>query len=128
MKTKFNRSMKYLFESSIILLSVMYIVRYGGMYKENLFHIIVWNIFNILFWRELYRIVMQKAYDDENDGVFAVMIMFLNSTLAIFQIIISSIIICMISSWMNITLMSIVAVVFLWNVIKIKIIINLSDR
>lgn len=120
--------MKYLFEGSIISLSILYIIVYGGMYKDNMFHIMVWNVLNIVFWRELYRIVMRKAYDDEDDGVFAVVIMFLNSTIAIIQIIVSSIIIYMISSWVNITIMSIIAVVFLWAIIKIRIIVSLSDR
>jgi len=128
MKTKVYRMSKYVFETIIIVLSIIYIVVYGGMYKENVFHIAVWNILNIIFWRELYRTAMRKSYDDEDDGVMTVVIMFINSMISIVQIIAASIIICMISNWINITIMGIITIVFFMKIIKVKILLRLSDR
>lgn len=120
MKTK--RMFEYVFSIGLLLLMVIYMI--SGLMKDaryELFHIIVWDVLIVYAIRDILVHVLRIMEDSEEIDVTYIILLSL-------QLIISTIMVILISSWINITIISILIGIFMLGILFLRIMEKVSNR
>ena len=119
MKTK--RLFEYVFSIGLLLLMAIYLISGLKDSKHELFHIIAWDVLIIYTIKDiLVHVLRIMENSEELDITYIVLLSW--------QLLISTIIVIIISSWINITVMSTIIGIFMIVLLSLKLADNLSNR